>query len=219
MFDRSGLRTSAVVPSLMAVASAWVWARLPEGAQVPIHFNAAGEADRWTSAHWGLLFLPLLSVLMVGLQQLLPHIDPRGDKLRASLPAYRQLWLAVQGVLLVAHAAILGHALGWPLPVAQLMPAVVGLMIMVMGNLMGKLRWNYSVGIRTPWTLADERVWDQTHRFGGRLFVLAGLMILLGAAVPALQPWQGKWIALVSLAAASLAVLKSYLLWRRNMPR
>lgn len=219
MFDRSGLRTSLVMPLLMGVASAWVWARLPEGAQLPIHFNAAGEVDGWAPAHWALLFLPGLSVLMVGLQQLLPHIDPRGDKLRASLPAYRQLWLAVQLVLLAAHAAILSHALGRPLPVALLMPVSVGVLMVVMGNLMGKLRWNYSVGIRTPWTLADERVWDQTHRFGGRVFLLAGLLILAGAALPALRPWQGHWIALVTVAAALLAVLKSYLLWRRHPRR
>ena len=111
---------------------------------------------------------------------------------------------------------ILASALGLAAPVAIVMPIAVGLLLMTIGNAMGKLRWNYTVGIRTPWTIADERVWDKTHRFGGRALVVAGLAITSSAFVPALQPWQGLWIAGLTVGVSLLAVLKSYLLWREQ---
>lgn len=64
-------------------------------------------------------------------------------------------------------------------------------LFLVIGNVMGKLRPNYTVGIRTPWTLANDRVWDQTHRFGGKTFVFAGGLLCVLAALPLDLAWPG----------------------------
>jgi uncharacterized membrane protein len=57
------------------------------------------------------------------------------------------------------------------------------------GNVLGKLRSNFFVGIRTPWTLSSEHVWDQTHRWAGRLFVgAAAVLAVLAGAMPVQRP-------------------------------
>ena len=85
---------------------------------------------------------------------------------------------------------------------------------MVIGNVMGKLRPNHFVGFRTPWTLANERVWDQTHRFGGKVFVLGGMLIAALPFTPLDSAWWGVAISAIALLVAGAPMLKSYLLWR-----
>ena len=216
MFNSRAAWTSATLVVLMLGASLWTLALLPADAQVPIHFNASGAADGWAPAAVGLLLTPGLAAFVWLLMLKLPVVDPLGANLLRSATAYAAVWIGTVTVLFAAHAMILASALGLAAPVAIVMPIAVGLLLMTIGNAMGKLRWNYTVGIRTPWTIADERVWDKTHRFGGRALVVAGLAITSSAFVPALQPWQGLWIAGLTVGVSLLAVLKSYLLWREQ---
>jgi uncharacterized membrane protein len=83
---------------------------------------------------------------------------------------------------------------------------------------MGKIRWNGFVGIRTPWALADERVWDKTQRFGGRMLVGAGIVIVIAALTPPLQAHMGGVIIACVLAATVAGFAKSYLYWRSDPP-
>jgi uncharacterized membrane protein len=81
----------------------------------------------------------------------------------------------------------------------------------------GKLRSNHIIGIRSPWTLSSDRVWDQTHRFAGRSFVLGGALLIAGAAIPGWEPWQGILITAVMVAVIGGSYLKSYWLWREEI--
>jgi uncharacterized membrane protein len=87
----------------------------------------------------------------------------------------------------------------------------VGLLLVILGNFMGKLTRNFFIGIRTPWTIASEEVWLRTHRLGGKLFVVAGLVLFFSSLL------GGGWIpAAVAIGAAALiSVVYSYLLYRR----
>ncbi|TFW22382.1 SdpI family protein [Massilia arenosa] len=94
------------------------------------------------------------------------------------------------------------------------MGAVTGILFIGIGNVMGKLRWNYTVGVRTPWTIANERVWDKTHRFTGRLWVAAGLLMLAAPWVPMLGSHQPAMIIAAAAICVIVPVVRSYLLWR-----
>jgi uncharacterized membrane protein len=96
---------------------------------------------------------------------------------------------------------------------ARLVPAGVGLVLMVVGNYMGKVRSNFFFGIRTPWTLSSERSWNRTHRLGGRLLVLIGLV----AVVTPIFPWAGvvELVAGVPVVVVVL-VIYSYVEWSRD---
>jgi uncharacterized membrane protein len=96
------------------------------------------------------------------------------------------------------------------------MVGAIGVMILVIGNQLGKSRSMYLVGIRTPWTLASEEVWVRTHRLGGKLMVVAGLAMIGAALLP--LPAGLLWtIPAVAIAiAAAVPIVYSYLLWRRE---
>ena len=115
------------------------------------------------------------------------------------------------------QAVTIASALGQPVDVAMAMPALIGMLFIVIGNVLPKMRWNYVVGVRTPWTLADEGVWDRTHRFAGWVMVLAGGSTTLGAFLLPPDARMGLMTGAV-LASMVLIVGKSYLLWRA-LPR
>lgn len=160
-------------------------------------------------------FLPVLALflLVVG-SAVFPLVDPRDPQLAASGRAVGTIRWAVLGLLAVMFAIIARESLGSGPATPELMLLALGAIFIVIGNVMGKLRPNARVGIRTRWTLANSRVWDQTHRFGGKAQVLAGAVLLGLAFTPLPLVWHGPAIALVALAAAGVTVLKSYLLWR-----
>ena len=205
------------LPVVMAGAGLWAQQQLPAGAQVPIHFNAAGQADAWAGALEGLLLVPLLAAGILGLILLLPRIDPRAEKLRQSQRALLSIALAVQVLLATVQALLIAFALGHQPDLGRWLLLMTGLLFAVIGNMSGKVRWNYSFGIRTPWTLADERVWDKTHRFGGIVFFIAGLG-LMGAALLAVPTSLGvPLIVAASLISAALCIGKSWWLWRQEV--
>ena len=216
MLERFSTPIQIALIAAMVLAGAWAFAQLPAGALVPVHFNAQGEADGWASAGKGLFMLPLLALVLLGLRWLLPRLDPRGENLRKSGKAISTIWVAVSLLLALVQAQVVAMSLGLSGPVPKLPMLLVGGLFIAMGNVLGKLRANYTVGIRTPWTLANERVWDQTHRFAGKAFVAAGLLLLALSMSPLPARWQAVPICVATLTAALASVFKSYWLWRRQ---
>lgn len=221
MFETHRIRwgLAIVLPALMAASGLWTLGQLPEGATVPIHFDIEGKADGWAQAHWGLFMLPLLAFGSLGLVWLLPRIDPRADKLKQSLKAQLNMVLATQLLMATVQAQIIALGLGHAFDFGRSLLFMVGLLLMVVGNMAGKLRWNYTVGIRTPWTLANERVWDKTHRFGGVVFFIAGVALILAAALGVPGSWGVTLIVSASLLSTALCIFKSWWLWRQENQR
>jgi uncharacterized membrane protein len=116
----------------------------------------------------------------------------------------------------VLYVATLGTALGWPIAVPQIIGAGVGLLFIVLGNELGRVKPNWFVGIRTPWTLSDPEVWRRTHRVGGRLFFAAGLLIVLASI---LLPANASAFVILAgaLSVALLSVGYSYVAWRQRI--
>jgi uncharacterized membrane protein len=196
-----------------ALVGVWALTRVPPGQLVATHFDATGRANGWSPAPIAMFIMPAMAALMVGLWFVLPRVTPRGDNLRRSGGAYGVIFIAATLMLGLGQAVIIASALGRPIAIAGATPAAVGLLFIAIGNVLPKLRWNYVVGIRTPWTLADERVWDRTHRFGGWVMVLGGLVILVGAVIPPFGAKPGL-LGVVGGGVALLTVLYSYLAWR-----
>ncbi len=203
---------TAVAAAMWAFALA-VYARLPE--RVPTHWDLHGRVDGWMARPWGAVMLPLGATLLLGVLWLLPRIDPR----RANIEHSRDNWLLLVNLILLFLAVLevttLGFALGWPVDADRVVIANVGLLIAAIGNYLPRLRSNWFMGIRTPWTMDNERVWRATHRVGGRTFVAGGLVMALSAVLPA--PSRA-WIAGAAVAfAAGVPLVYSYVAWRREM--
>lgn len=194
------------------IASAVVYPSLPD--RMPTHWNFQGEVDGWSGRAWGAWMIPLMIVLLWGLMRWLPSIDPRGSNYVKFGGAFEGIMVAVMLFMLAVHAIVLRAALGYPVAVDRLLPFGVGVLLAVIGNLLPRARSNWFVGIRTPWTLSSDRVWEKTHRFGGRLFVIGGIVIALAGVIGA--SWT-QWLLFTVVMACSLgAVVYSYIEWRKE---
>lgn len=204
-----------VIPGLVALAAAlafgiWALPGLPE--QVASHWGLSGEPDGWSSKQTLVYLLPLFGVGLALLLTVLPRVDPRRASYEMHGGTYWTIANAALIVLSGVHAAIIGYNLGWPVRIDQVTAIGVGGLFILIGNLMTRMRPNWFIGIRTPWTLSSDTVWRKTHRVGGYAFVIAGVLIVaMGFVRPA-------WFAGVLIAAAGVAaivpVVYSCILWR-----
>jgi len=204
-----------LIPGLLVVAlaagfSVWAYPELP--AQVATHFDFHGNANGWSSRTVAVVLAPALAIVLALVFTVLPRIDPRGANYAKFGPTY---WtIANAALVLVAgiHVFALGKALGWPIDMSRVASLGVGGLLVLLGNLMTRIRPNWFMGIRTPWTLSSDTVWRKTHRFGGVAFVIAGLCIAATALLSA--GWALKVAMGVAAAAALSCVVYSYVVWK-----
>lgn len=202
-----------VLVALAAVASAVTWPRLP--AQVPVHWNIDGQVDRYGSRLEGVLLVPIIMMVVAVLLPLAPRIDPRARNYDKFQPTYAIAINAVLVLLLAVHALILAASLGIAVPVARLLPVGVGILFITLGNILPRTRSNWFMGIRTPWTLSSDRVWERTHRVGGYLMFGAGVALVIAAAVAPTELLVPVIIATVVIVSVG-SVGYSYAAWRQE---
>lgn len=200
------------VALVAGAASAWAYPRLPP--RVATHWGLTGEPDGYSSKLVAAVLLPLIILALRGLLNLLPRIDPKGENYRKFESTY---WLIFNGVILfmgVLHLAMLAFGLGAPVRMDRVVAAGMGVLFIVIGNYLARVEPNWFVGIRTPWTLSSEPVWRRTHRVGGWIFVVGGVLIVLTLFVPAgtVMPILLGTIGVVAV----VPVVLSYLWWRRE---
>lgn len=170
---------SLLLAALGLAATLLVWQQLPE--RVPVHWSLAGAADAWRPRGW--LFAPPAVLLLAALLwRVLPGVSPA----RFGVDGFERTWwfcgIAVSVLLAAIHGMLLWGTLGGAMAIETVLPAGLGLFVVLVGNVMGKVRRNFWLGVRTPWTLADERVWYATHRLAGKTMVTGGLLAIVFAA-------------------------------------
>jgi uncharacterized membrane protein len=204
-------------PMLIGVMFAFtlaVYGMLPE--RIPIHWDIRGEVDGW--APRGAAFLgPVLSIGLWLILLVLPRLDPKRENYERFEDTYWLVATSILAFLAVVHVATLGVALGWPVDMPRVILASIGVLLIAMGNYMPRVRPNWWMGIRTPWTLENERVWRDTHRLGGKTFVGAGLLALVASFLP---PERAFYVFMPGVALAALVpFVYSYVVWRREQRR
>jgi len=201
-----------LIISAAFIASAIAYPRLPE--IIPTHWNMDGQPDDWSSRAFGALITPVILLFVWGFARVLPAIDPRGANYAKFGGAFEAIFDSLMLFLLGMHIVLLRAGLGYPVQIQRIAPFGIGVLLIVIGNLLPRCRPNWFVGIRTPWTLSSDRVWEKTHRIGGRLFVAAGFLI----AVAALFWVQWVHVVLITsiLLATAAVLIYSYLEWKRE---
>ena len=202
------LLITSLVSLLPVLAGLILWNRLPE--QIPAHWNPAGQVDGWAGKGFTVFGMPLI---MVGIQWLCVIVTGADPKKRNHSDKVLQLVLWIIPLLsVVMFAMTYTVALGGNVRVEVLMPALMGLVFVAIGNYLPKCKQNYTIGIKIPWTLASEENWTRTHRFAGRLWVVCGFAMLLTAF------FGGFWIFFgVVLLMVLAPFLYSYLLHRKGI--
>lgn len=151
--------------------------KLPD--MVPSHWNIAGEPDSWMLKNRAVWLFPTITLGLAWLFKYLPKIDPK----KAKYAQFKRAWEIFQIVFLLFFAYIyfvtLYASLHSGVNVGKWILMGVGILFVVIGNYMSKIKQNFFVGIKTPWTLSSEDVWNKTHRLGSWCFVICGLLFII----------------------------------------
>lgn len=199
----------AVLVIIAAIASVLAYPNMSE--QVPTHWNAAGEVDGYSGKLTAVLIGPLGALFMWGIMLLIPVISPKGFRTTEFSGVLNIIQVVLVAFMIAIGGMIIAAGFGHEPSVNRIVPVAIGVLLIVLGNYMGKIRKNFFIGIRTPWTLASDEVWAKTHRLGGYLFVAAGVaivaMTLFGFGIEA--------ILFTTIPAALIPVVYSFIAYRR----
>ncbi len=198
--------------AVMFVLAATTWRVTPD--RIPMHWNAVGQVDGWGGKFEGLLAVPLVALGIYLLLLLVPRLDPGRDNYAAFAGPYATIRLATLLEMAAIYTLVVLWVRGIRVNMGVWVPVLVGSLLVIVGNLLGKVRPNWFVGVRTPWTLSSKRSWSRTHRVGGRLLVLMGALLMVSGALR--SGWLG-WIV-IALGGIGFPVLLvySYVQWQRD---
>lgn len=211
MSTKLSLSISFTLVAIATLAALVVSAQLPD--PMPSHWNAAGEIDGYMSKFWGIWLLPLVTAGITLLLAAIPAIDP----LKANIAQFRGLYnafiIAFVVYMLYIYALTLFAALGYSFNMTLMMLPAMGLLFISIGYMMKSAKRNFFIGIRTPWTLSSDYVWEETHKLGSKMFILGGAVTIISAFLGE----NGIWLMLAALlAAAFVPMIYSYILFAQS---
>ena len=200
----------------MFIAAAVRWSSVP--ARLPVHWNAAGEVDRYGGRFEGLLLVPIITIALYLLLLFIPRIDPA----RANYESFRGPYLVIRVTMVVYMAFIyaitnLSFENEENIAVDQFIVGAVAVLFVLIGAMMGKFRPNYFAGIRTPWTLTSKKSWVKTHRLGGWVFILSRIATGIGAIFGGIAAFITMFAVLIP--GIVLLFVYSYVVWKDDPDR
>lgn len=203
----------AMAVAILPLVITWmVYPALPS--KIAVHFRITGQPNGYQPKSTFLIIQGFLLLAVPLLTKFLPILDPKRENYAKFHRFYEIFRLMITTFLAVMFGIILAFNLGYHIHVQMTVLMMVGLLWMVIGNYLGQVRFNYFMGIRTPWTLADEEVWRRTHRLAAPLWVMAGVVMLIAAFLPG-------WLAVGCLMAgigltAVIPAVYSWIVYRKR---
>ncbi len=192
------------------VASLFYLPRLPD--MVPMHWNFLGEVDSLMPKNIAVWIMPGMSLFIFLLYQILPFLDPKKNNYKSFNREWHLIQTTIIAFLTYMQFIIFYIALN---PQSDIMPMMffgMGLLFIVLGLVLPRLKQNYFIGIRVPWTLSNEENWNKTHYYGGRVFALVGSAIL----AESFFLWNAPYVVFGSiLIAVALPMIYSFLLFKK----
>ena len=194
---------------------AWLIALPHLPATMPIHWGANGEANGFATKINAMILTVGIMVLIYFIIAFVPRIDPRKENYKYFSKTYNIVLNAVLLLFFFVNMSTILQGLGYNVPMSYIAPIMAGLVFIIIGNYLQRVRSNYFMGIRTPWTLSNETVWKKTHRLSGKIFFIGGLLILISAFLPDGYKSVIIWGSIVLCVA--IPYLYSYLAYKKEM--
>jgi uncharacterized membrane protein len=213
MSTRTTLIVSISLVVLGSLVGILLWNRLPD--PMASHWNFNDEVDGYIPRLWGVLLMPLITVLMLGIFLVVPKIDP----LKANIAQFREAFNLFIVLIIAFMVYVYALTIAWNLgatnfKISMAMLPAMGLLLIFVGYMLRKAKRNFFIGIRTPWTLSSDSVWDKTHKMGSKLFIISGLLAILGS----LFGGYAIWFIFTPLIGSTLfLVVYSYILFQQEM--
>jgi uncharacterized membrane protein len=177
------------------------------------HWNAAGEVDGYISKFWGLFLMPIISVAMFLLFVFLPLLDPLKDNVKKFRSYYDGFMIMMTAFMFYLYVLTLMWNIGYKFNMLIWLTPSFAILFYYSGMLMEHAKRNWFIGIKTPWTLSSDDVWDKTHKLGAKLFKLTGIICLLGMILPVYAIW---FVLVPVLSTSVVTIVYSYVLYKRK---
>ena len=188
-----------------------IYPQMPE--RMASHWNAQGQVDGYISKFWGLFLMPILTLLIFLLLIAIPKIDPLKQNIDKFRKYYDGFVILIVVYMFYVYLLTLLWNTGVRFSIIQpLMPAM-GILFYYIGILVENAKRNWSIGIRTPWTLSSERVWEKTHKIGGKLFKIAGIIAFIGVFF---QKYAAFFILIPVISVTVYTIVYSYFEYQRE---
>jgi uncharacterized membrane protein len=211
-------RTTIIVVSIMIILSTLVgvalWDRLPD--PMASHWDAHDQVNGYMSKLWGVFLMPLVTTGLFLFFLAIPNIDPLKANIAQFREAFNLFTILFVGFMIYIYFLTLLWNLGYTgFNMSEAMLLALGVLFFFVGYLMRKSKRNFFIGIRTPWTLSSDTVWDETHRVGSALFMIAGVLAFLGSFIGGMATF---WFIFVPIMVSVLVTLiYSYVLYQREI--
>ena len=204
---------TSLILLLPILAGLLLWDKLPD--QMPIHWNAAGEIDRYATKAEAAIGMPLILLGIHFLAITVTAFDPKNKN--ANHKAFGLvLWLAPILSMLITGMTY-AAAFDIDVKVEQLLPAFMGLLFIIIGNYMPKCKQNHTIGIKLPWTLNSEENWNKTHRLAGFVWMIGGVLILGSALLGAVNANLGAIVmTVILLLMVLIPTVYSFLYYKKH---
>ena len=213
MTTKNTLIISIILIAIAIIAGAVLWNRLPD--QMASHWGINDQVNGTMPKFWGVFMMPLITLGMLALFLIVPSIDP----LKANIEKFRERFnlfiVLIIAFMLYIHWLILAWSLGFTnFKMSAAMLPFMGVLFIAVGFMLRKAKRNFFIGIRTPWTLSSDSVWDKTHQLGSILFMVSGALAIIGGFFGGMTAF---WLMFVPLIGSSLfLVIYSYVLYRQE---
>jgi uncharacterized membrane protein len=179
----------------------YLYPSMPE--QMASHWGAAGQVNGYMDRFWAIFLMPIISVLLLGMFILIPKIDPLKENIKKFRRYFDGFVLLIILFLFVIYMMTLLWNLGFAFDLFLVMVPCLALLFYYCGILLENAKRNWFIGIRTPWTISSEKVWNKTHKRGGKLFKAFALVSLLGL----LFPLYALWFVLVPVISVTIYLI------------
>ncbi len=209
------LKWSWALTVITLIAGLFAYFQILPDTKLPIHWNINGEVDDTAPTHIALFLIPALQILLLSFFSTIKFIEPRRKNIEKSIPAIRAMVTGIVTLLLLVQIIIISESFELHIVGAKLLFISLGVLLIIIGNYMTKVRSGFFIGIRTPWTLSSDYVWKKTHRIGGRLLMIEGVIISIAPFF--LKPEQIATLFLSTMIPITLfKVIYSWVIWRNE---
>jgi uncharacterized membrane protein len=190
----------------------YYYPQMPE--KLVSHWSSQGEVNGYTSKFWGLFLIPIISVGMLLLFILVPRIDPLKSNIQQFRKYYDRFVVLIIVFLFYLYLLTIFWNSGYPFNMITFLSPALAILFYYSGILIENAKRNWFIGIRTPWTLSSDKVWDKTHKIGGKLFKIAGVVTLSAIFFQ----YFAIFIIVVPVIIASIyTVVYSYIEYQKEM--
>jgi uncharacterized membrane protein len=195
-----------IFPLILIGATILVWLvafpNLPE--QVPTHWNFNGEINGYSTKLSAMLLQIAIMVLLYFSALFMPNIDPRKANYQYFIKGYKTIYNSLLAIFFVLNILMIMNGLDHDIPMSAVGTLVIGVIFIILGNFLPQIRSNFFIGVRTPWTLSNDEIWRKTHRFMGKIFFAAGIILILATF------FSGTWKQIMVIGIIVVVIIAPY---------